>query len=246
MAKKLPFTFTPTIVRYLKHAVELHAKWTQGAPAGHSYGLLTFDLPTYEEGEAIFTFTEASRLSFRKYFTYEKINVIHVTGEEQRGLYYDKVDDWGKPGSFCLYKEKTHFIIRDIKPVLALWKTYLLQKDGPQLAVLDAEFEQVSFDDSEGRLTYLTKSYTLHKGKDGKALRLRLFRKLWDERMHIVNNKTTEKGRPMTMDALTKYLGKRPGKTDISNLGANLKKKGMPIRIQKDADSVLLIVNEDI
>lgn len=257
MATKPPFTFTPNIVRYLSTVIDLHQRRLQGAPPGHDLGDLHFNIPTYLDEEDFFSFSEKMRLSFVEYIKRGTGNKVWYGSDEEGNekrfrFMHDRDSEWssGDPermkNGMAEIPCQSWFIIKDVKPLLFLWKYYLSQKDKPLIEILDSEFERMTFDDKDGRLSYLNKSYTFHRGKDRKATRLQLFKKLWDERMHIVNNETTKPGKPLTMEALTKRLGSTPLKSDIFNLESALKRKGMPIRVQKDSDSVLLIVDEHI
>ena len=257
MAEKLPFTFTPNIVRYLKEMIEVYERRNQGVPKDIGFIPFSHKARLYSDDEPFYSFSEPNRKAFIEYvskngaaiiqdnedFTEnyvleDRIEFLAFTDEEDDGPDVGKA--WGThPWDMDIW-------IDDIRPVLFLWQEYLRQKSSDELGKGNIEVEQMSFDQKEARLMYRNKSYSLHKGKSKKPLRLRLFEKLWDERMHVVNGETTRVGKRLTASELINRLGVEPGKTDFYNLEAALQRKQMPIRIEKVGDSVLLVVNENI
>lgn len=257
MAEKLPFTFTPNIVRYLKEVIEIYERRNQGVPKDIGFIPFSHKARLYSDDEPFYSFSEPNRKAFIEYVSKngaaliqddeeltenyvleDRIEFLAFTDEEDDGPDVGKA--WGThPWDMDIW-------IDDIRPVLFLWQEYLRQKSTDELSKGNIQVEQMSFNETDARLTYRSKSYTLHKGKGKKPLRLRLFEKLWEERMHVVNDMTTKTGKPLTLMELTNRLGSEPGKSDIYNLESALQRKHMPIQIQKDGDSVLLIVKENI
>ncbi len=253
MAKSLPFTFTPSIVRYIRQILEEYESRRQGSIKGQAVLPFSIGLRGYGAGESFMSHTEQMRENFLDYVGEAASIEIQFMGEER--LYEDRVStmittlgaEW-EDGTFGTPVESFGVSVKKIDPFLSLWETYTLQKKNI-LPVPHGEviFSRIQFDDKARVLIFGSKVKKFQKANDKTSPRFKLFKTLWEHRRHTLRGEELEgcSGRPLSKRALEESIGLPLKDTDFANLEGVLSRAGMPIEIEhSNEEKVLMIVKE--
>ena len=103
--------------------------------------------------------------------------------------------------------------------------------------------KRVSFDSLNGVLKCGDIKTSFHKGTKGDKPLLKLFRKLWNERKHLINGVEKKKGKAFPKEALAVQIGISATIMPSKIKSLNRKLQKLPAKVET-ANGVLLIVTE--
>lgn len=223
MIKKLPFTFTPSIIRYTKNIIEKFERRSQGI-TDQIIVPFTIELDTYTEGEPFMSHSEDMRKLFIDYLEAKKVAKFEfIEGHEPR--YFEDVvrvkgdNEYGEESGTNI---ETKFSLRilDIEHIKELWGYYMDNKI-PSTLTRKGIYEALEID--------LNKKMWLFDSSDSAVVhkfqkRLHpLIKILWDKKSHFSNGEEFGVHKPVSLKKLSESLNKNEAFLDVQL--TNLKKR---------------------
>lgn len=248
-AKKLPFLFTPPIIRYIEGIIFEYEKRGQGIL---NQEILPFSMhfETYKADEPFMSHSEDMRKTFVDYLTERgAIEFEFISGADSR--FFDEAVR-AESESEAIEKSSGHFEkefglrVLDITPIKEVW-VYHTKHPNPSILKGTEAFEacETRYDKDTRRLTFHKKSHTFQKGQ-----RAKVFEALWNRRSHICGGMEVGRREAISTTELAGVLGMKSArgeqdlKIQLHNTRNILLKKGLPVRIKSSKESVLMTIKE--
>ena len=190
--EKLPFTFTPSIIRYLEEIISKYEKRSQGILNHQSVLPFSITFETYKEDEPFQSHSEDMRKNFVDYLVERDVvkfnfipgiddrrfdeNIITETGSEEE--YYAK--------GTAYFETNFGFTILEMSTIKKIW-TYYTQHQNPSILKGTEAFDLRvgQYDKDTGKLKFNKRNHSFNK------LLRPLFKELWNRRSHICGKKET-------------------------------------------------------
>lgn len=249
-AKKLPFLFTPPIIRYVERILFEYEKRGQGIL---NQEILPFSIhfETYKVDEPFMSHSEDMRKSFVDYLTERgAVEFEFISGADSR--FFDEAiraenENEASEKSSGHFEKEFGLRVLDITPIKEIW-VYHTKHPNPSLLKGTEAIDscEVRYDKDTRRLTFHKKFHTFHKGQ-----KVKVFEALWERRSHRCGG-VEIKSRPEALSPaeLADVVGMKSArrekdlKTLLHNTQSVLLAKGFPIRIKSSKESVLMTIKE--
>jgi hypothetical protein len=248
MIKKLPFTFTPSIIRYIKNIIEKFEKRSQGI-TDQIVVPFTVEFDTYVEGEPFMSHSEEMRKLFVDYIEAKKVAKFEfIEGHEPR--YFEDIvrvkgdNEYGEESGTNI-ETKFGLHILDIEHIKELWDCYMDNKI-PSTLTRKGIYAALEIDLNK-KMWLLDSSDSAAVHKFQKRLHS-LIKILWDKRSHFSNGEEFGLHKPVSLKELSDLLNRN--KTFLDEQLTNLKKRldKFPSRhsvcLEYDGENVLMKIRE--
>jgi len=241
--KKLPFLFTPPIVRYVERIISEYEKRNQGIL---NQEILPFSIrfETYTTDEPFLSHYEDMRKSFIDYLEQRGAIKFHfISGGDSR-FFDEKIyaeDDIEANEKSMGYFEKSFEIeVLEITPIKDIW-VYHTKHPNPSLLKGTMAFDDYSVNFDGKRLVHHKKFHNFQNG-----LPKKVFVELWERRSHTNAGAPIHKPEILSRKELAEITGRKEDavKQAVHNIYNTLLSKGFPIRVKNTKDGVLMTIKE--